>query len=169
MAALKPKEDRNAHDEYNTPKWVVDAWLKFSPIRKDWTYMEPCRSKGAFYNEMPLGSAWGEIREGVDYLTTKYNRVDCILTNPPFNLAQEFVEKAHEEAEVIIMLLRINFLESMRRFEFWGKYPPTNLVTLSKRPSFTDNGKTDGAGYAFFVWDTKKRLGLEKPFYWIAP
>lgn len=169
MAALKPKAERNAHDEYNTPKWVVDAWLKFSPIRKDWTYMEPCRSNGAFYNEMPLGSAWGEIREGVDYLTTEYNRVDCILTNPPYNLAQEFVEKAHGEADVIIMLLRINFFESMRRFEFWGKYPPTNLVTLSKRPSFTDDGKTDGAGYAFFIWDPKKRLELEKPFYWIAP
>ena len=34
---------------------------------------------------MPLGSAWGEIREGVDYLNTYYpNHVDCIITNPPY-------------------------------------------------------------------------------------
>jgi len=159
---------RRPYDEYNTPAWVVDKFLEFLPIREDWTYIEPCRSTGAFYYKMPLGSAWGEIREGVDYLATEYNHADCILTNPPYNMAQEFVEKAHKDADVIIMLLRLNFLESMRRFDFWNKYPPHHLVTLSKRPSFTEDGKTEGAGYAFFIWDPCSRLELEKPFYWIS-
>lgn len=169
MAALKPKAQRNEHDTYETPKWVVDAFLKLVPIRKDWSYMEPCRASGRFYNELPIGSAWGEIRDGVDYLNTAYSRVDCILTNPPYLLAQEFVEKAHKDADVVIMLLRLGFLESMRRFEFWKEYPLDHLVTLSKRPSFTDDGKTDGAGYAFFIWDANGKLGLNKPFYWISP
>lgn len=169
MAALKPKSERKEHDLYETPEWAVKALLELVPIRKDWSYIEPCRASGRFYNEMPIGSAWGEIREGVDYLKTKYNRVDCMITNPPYCLAQEFVEKAHEDADVIIMLLRLGFLESIRREEFWKKYPLDNLITLSKRPSFTEDGKTDGAGYGFFVWDPKGKLNLENPFYWVSP
>lgn len=169
MAALKPKEKRREYDVYETPKWAVKALLDLVPIRQDWKYLEPCRASGRFYEELPIGSAWGEIREGVDYLSTAYSRVDCIITNPPYSLAQEFVEKAHDDADVIIMLLRVGFLESMRRSEFWEKFPLDHLITLSKRPSFTDDGKTDGAGYAYFVWDKQGKLGLKKPFYWISP
>ncbi|QYC52441.1 N-6-adenine-methyltransferase [Salmonella phage SSBI34] len=169
MAALKPKGERKAFDLYETPEWAVDALLSIVPIRKDWTYMEPCRASGRFYNHMPIGSAWGEIREGVDYLATEYNRVDCIITNPPYSLAQEFVEKAHKDADVVIMLLRAGFLGSMKRFDFWGEYPVDHLITLSKRPSFTDDGKTDGAEYCYFIWDPKGRLELESPFYWAKP
>lgn len=169
MAALKPKGERKEYDVYETPEWAVKCLFDLIPIRKGWTYMEPCRASGRFYNELPIGSAWGEIREGVDYLNTSYERVDCIITNPPYSLAQEFVEKAHNDADVVIMLLRMGFLESMRREEFWKKYPLDNLITLSKRPSFTEDGKTDGAGYAFFVWDPKKKLNLANPFYWVSP
>lgn len=169
MVGLKSKAERAPYDLYETPAWAVKAFLDLSPIRQDWKYLEPCRASGRFYNEMPLGSAWGEIREGVDYLTTKYSRVDCILTNPPFSLAKEFVEKAHLDADVVIMLLRLGFLESMRRYDFWEQYPLDHLVTLSKRPSFTEDGKTDGAGYGFFIWDKQGKLGLKKPFYWLSP
>lgn len=169
MAALKPKSERNAFDTYETPEWAVKCLFDLVPIKKGWSYMEPCRASGRFYNELPIGSAWAEIREGVDYLHTPYKRVDCIITNPPYSLAQEFVEKAHNDADVIIMLLRLGFLESMRREEFWKKYPLDNLITLSKRPSFTEDGKTDGSGYGFFVWDAKKKLGLPQPFYWVSP
>ncbi|URC22729.1 hypothetical protein KASHIRA_01550 [Serratia phage vB_SmaM-Kashira] len=168
---LKSKEDRAAHDLYETPKWCVDSILKIIPIRNDWSYMEPCRASGRFYNHMPIGSAWGEIRHGIDYLKTEYNiRVDCILTNPPFLLAQEFVEKAHKDADVVIMLLRLGFLESQRREEFWKQYPLNHLITLSRRPSFTEDGKTDGAGYGYFVWDPKGKLKDLKlpPFMWIS-
>ncbi|UYL84927.1 hypothetical protein pEaSNUABM55_00154 [Erwinia phage pEa_SNUABM_55] len=163
-APLKKKEERRAYDVYETPEWAVKALLKVVPIDFNLKYLEPCRGSGRIYNHLPLGSAWGEIRQGVDYLNTEYNPVDIVLTNPPYSLAQEFVTKALGEADVVIMLLRLGFLESMRRWEWWQQNPLTSLLVLSKRPSFTDDGKTDGSGYAWFVWDKKNRLGL-KPFY----
>lgn len=166
-APLKKKGERRENDVYETPEWAVQALLDLIPINPLWTYMEPCRASGRFYRHMPLGSAWGEIREGVDYLKTKYpNRVDCIITNPPYLLAQAFVTKALEESDVVIMLLRLGFLESQTRNEWWQKNKPTSLLVLSQRPSFTEDGKTDGAGYAYFVWDKKNRLNLE-PFYFL--
>lgn len=167
MASLKPRHERAANDRYETPVWVVNEFLKIVPIRNDWKYLEPCRASGRFYNHMPLGSAWGEITEGVDYLETEYPHVDCVITNPPFLLAEEFARKALVDADVVIMLLRVGFLGSLERYDFWEENPPQHMISLSSRPSFTGDGKTDGADYCFYVWDKNGKLGLEKPFYWI--
>ena len=168
--ARKPDEQRNAYDEYVTPEWCAEGLYDLIPFPEDWTYLEPCRNSasGVFYSRMPLGSAWGEIQEGVDYLNTEYNHVDCIITNPPYSLAREFVDKALKDADVVIMLLRLNFLESKARFEWWFDNAPTTVITISKRPSFQSNGRTDGQAYAYFVWDKKNRLDLP-PFMWLAP
>lgn len=47
------------------------------------------------------------------------------------------------------------------------EFPVDHLVVLSKRPSFTGDGKTDGTGYAWFIWDKDSTLGLDRPFYWV--
>lgn len=166
MAALKPKGERREYDLYETPKWAVKALLKTVPIQKGWTYLEPCRASGRIYEELPLGSAWGEIREGVDYLNTEYRHVDCIITNPPYSEAQAFVEKGLTEADVVIMLLRGGFLGSYERHEWWKNNKPTTLIVLSDRPSFTDDNKTDGSEYFWYVWDKNNRLGLDS-FYFL--
>lgn len=165
---LKKKAERKPMDVYETPEWAVEALFKLVPINPKLKYMEPCRASGRIYGQLPLGSAWGEIREGVDYLTTQYNPADVIVTNPPYSLAQEFVTKALGEADAVVMLLRLGFLESMRRYEWWKDNPLDHLVVLSKRPSFTEDGKTDGAGYGWLIWDKKGILNLEKPFYWVT-
>lgn len=162
----KPKKERRAYDRYETPKWAVEALLKVVPIQAGKTYLEPCKASGRIYDFLPLGSAWGEIREGVDYLKTEYPHKDFVITNPPYSLAQEFVTKSLGEADVVIMLLRIGFLESMKRREWWIENRLSSLLILSQRPSFTDDGNTDGSGYAWYVWDKKNKLGLE-PFYWL--
>lgn len=165
---LKPPTERAEHDTYETPSWCVDMLLKIIPIREDWKYLEPCRASGRIWNRMPIGSAWGEIREGVDYLKTDYPHVDCVITNPPFNLAVDFVEKAHKDADVSIMLMRLGFMGAIKRFEFWKEHKPTAIITMSKRPSFTEDGHTDGTDYCWYVFDRQNRLGLKEPFYWIT-
>ncbi len=50
------------------------------------------------------------------------------------------------------MLLRLNFLGSISRFEFFKKYMPKYIYVHHKRIAFTDNGKTDSIEYAHFVW-----------------
>lgn len=166
MARLKKKGERKAFDVYETPESSVEALFGIIPIDISKKYLEPCRASGRIYNHLPIGSAWGEIRDGVDYLATKYNPVDLVITNPPYSLAQEFVEKSLTEAPVVVMLLRLGFLESLKRKEFWEKNPLTSLIILSKRPSFTEDGKTDGSGYGWFIWDKQNILNL-KPFYWV--
>lgn len=163
---IKMVTKRRKYDLYETPHWVVESLFSYLPIQKDKTYLEPCRASGRIYSKLPEGSLWGEIREGIDYLTTPYPKVDFIITNPPFSLAQEFVTKSLTEAKVVVMLLRLTFLESLKRCEWWNDNKLTSLFVLAKRPSFTEDGKTDGSGYAWFVWDKENVLDLP-PFVFL--
>ncbi len=91
-----------------------------------------------------------------DYLThdckDKYN---IIITNPPFNLAREIIEKALDDVKedgYVIMLLRLNFFGSKARRDMWEKQMPKYSFVHSKRLSFTDDGKTDSIEYQHLVW-----------------
>lgn len=68
--------------------------------------------------------------------TSRQVGVKCIATNPPFRLGVQFCKKALGIVPEVFMLLRVNFLASADRLEFWKANPPTALFTLSSRPSF---------------------------------
>ena len=88
------------------------------------------------------------------------DKFDIIIGNPPYSEAQEFIEHSFEllnENGILIFLLRTNFLESKKRYEFWKKNPLSKLYTLSKRPSFTGKG-TDATSYSWFIWDNSSNV-----------
>ena len=83
---------------------------------------------------------------------------DVIIGNPPFSLAQEFIDKSLSLLSPggrLIFLLRTNFLESKKRFEWWQDKLPTKLYVLAQRPSFTGKG-TDATSYAWFIWEKSR-------------
>ena len=83
---------------------------------------------------------------------------DVIIGNPPFSLAQEFIDKSLSllnPGGKLIFLLRTNFLESKKRFEWWQDKLPTRLYVLSSRPSFTGKG-TDATSYSWFIWEKSR-------------
>ena len=148
---------RNAYDFYPTPEWCYENL----PI--DWslfkTAHEPCKGDGrivSFLENKGIETSWTEIQEGKDYFEWD-GEVDLILTNQPFSIAKEFIEHSMMCSTTVIMLLRINFLGSQARHDFWNQFPPDGLIILSKRPSFTGKG-TDATDYAWFVWSDKKEL-----------
>lgn len=137
---------------------------------------------GIIYDKVSVVTKyWCELSDGVDYLKTKMPFVDLVLTNPPFSLAKEFIEKALSESDTVCMLQRVNFLGSQSRKEFWNRNPPTHLFVLANRPKFIAKcskcknpenyqigalevcplcgGKvrpqSDATEYAWFVWDKK--------------
>ena len=155
---------RKANDFYPTPKECYEKlpidWSQFK------TALEPCKGDGrivSFLENKGVVVDWCEIKEEKDFFD--YNgEVDLIFTNPPYSLAQKFIEHSMSCAPTIIMLLRINFLGTKKRFEFWQQFPPDGMFILSKRPSFMNNGKREATEYAWYVWSDIKEL---QGFHWV--
>jgi hypothetical protein len=85
-------------------------------------------------------------------------RID-IITNPPYNKAQEFVEHALEIAQdgvKVAMFLKLTFLEGQKRRELFKKSPPRTVYVSSSRLQCGKNGDFSGSSavaYAWFVWE----------------
>lgn len=86
-------------------------------------------------------------------------RID-IITNPPYNKAQEFVEHALEIAQdgvKIAMFLKLTFLEGKKRKRLFESSPPRTVYVLSSRLDCSKSGNFDdcshAVSYAWFVWE----------------
>jgi len=84
-----------------------------------------------------------------------------IVGNPPFSLAQEFVEHALRIAPPgsrVTFLLRLAFLSSQGRAHLYsGSAGFRHLGVLGRRPSFTPGGGTDSSDYGWFTWEVGHR------------
>jgi len=177
----EPDKKRSPYDFYPTPRDVVEKLFDhyFLDGVDNETILEPCAGDGVIVeaikrrypravisaieidatHEDALQATEPDFYVLKDFLKLNNAQLNCydwVITNPPFSLAQEFIEKSLQIAQKgVIMLLRLNFLGSQKRHNFWIKNPPDKIMVLSKRPSFTGNG-TDSQEYAWFIWDKKK-------------
>lgn len=165
MSATNRGTQRNQNDFYITPDYTIESLLNVLNLSKVNSFLEPCRGSGAIYNKVNVPfKSYCEILENIDYLKTEYasGTFSLIITNPPFSLFQEFLEKSLKESSTVWYLLRVNVLGSKKRAEWWQDKLPTHLLTLSARPSFNSKGTTDATEYAWFGWDYNNTCILPK-------
>jgi hypothetical protein len=171
--------ERSPADFYATPEWCVRRLLEEVPLPGG-RWLEPAAGDGAIIRATSrddvVWTAW-EIREteatslqksvsGSDVHIGDFveaartgelreRRFDVAITNPPFRLAQEFIDGCLSCADTVVMLLRLNYLASKGRWQFMRGNTP-DVYVLPNRPSFT-GGKTDSIEYAWFVWPRERR------------
>jgi len=173
---------RRANDFYPTPAWATRELLARVAIKG--AVIEPCMGDGAIARVLDDGGTWvygsdiDRSRPSCSFYGDAANRdlwetiqatmpddkIDWVVTNPPFNRAAEIVPLAFEFAiEGIAMLLRLSFLEPVEDRGAWlNEHPPTELIVLP-RISFTNDGRTDSVTCAWMVW-RKSRLALHRIF-----
>lgn len=163
MSSTNRSAERKPHDAYATPLWAIDVILDEVKLDTITTGLEPaCGDQRIIQAIEQRNSAikfdWADIQQGIDYFSSNYKLLpyDLIISNPPYNLAQAFVDQALTHGKNVVMLLRLGFLASQKRREWWQDRIPHRLFVLSKRPSFTNQG-TDSADYAWFCWGTQFR------------
>lgn len=101
---------------------------------------------------------------GIDFLTHDYKKMfDVVITNPPFSLAKEFIEKGLKISnKYVIMLCKIQLLEGTKRKEMFFNTPlkyvyvhTTRQATWKEGKPLDSNGKKWATTMclAWFVWD----------------
>ena len=173
MSATSRGKKRNARDFYETPEWVTHGLVQSERLFHH--LYEPACGTGSILRVLSkyAKSSGSDIHEGsvaickesgldaevLDFLSeTTPPFFGDIVMNPPYKHAAEFVRRALEMTESkmkVCALLRLNFLGSSRkRLDLVGPHSCLKAVhVLSKRPSFTGDGRTDACEYAWFVWE----------------
>lgn len=168
--------NRPGDDFYPTPPEAVEALLQCEQF--DGQIWEPACGDGAIskilvahghevHSSDKVDRGYGEV---ADFLETE-REVQHIITNPPYNQAEEFIEHALECATgKVAMLLRLAFLEGQQRHEKWNRWPLKTVWVFSKRISMYPDKHQTGHGlypYAWFVWDHAHKGQPE--IRWISP
>ncbi len=73
--------EHDPSDVVYTPDWCAQDMLDwFKPCGR---VLDPCKGAGAFFDKMPAGAEWCEIREGRDFFEWR-EPMNWIVSNPPY-------------------------------------------------------------------------------------
>lgn len=131
--------------------------------------MEPCCGGGHLSEELKKHgynvTSYDLYNHGYDSIKQDFLKseikADCILTNPPYKYALEFIQKALKNINpngYVLMLLRIQFLEGKKRNLFFKKFPPKYVYVYSSRQNCAKNGdfktydRNSATCYAWYIW-----------------
>ena len=163
-------EDRQEHDYYATDPRAVELLLGVEQFHR--YIWEPACGEGHISKALEAAGhkvwstdliyrGYGE-KYHLDFLAKEFPKFfGDIITNPPYTNALEFVEKAIEtveEGRKVAMFLKLLFLESKGRKEFFKKHPPRTIYVFSSRIACAKNGdfekyKNAAVCFAWFVWE----------------
>jgi hypothetical protein len=100
---------RNPKDIVYTPAWLAYQILEMFPL--EGKILEPCIGDGAFLQFIPSPYEWCEITLGKNFYSYT-EKVDWIVTNPPFSDFERFLAHSLEVADNIVFLIPISKLFS---------------------------------------------------------
>lgn len=160
---------RSENDFYRTPEWCTQAVLK---TLNGWTpTFDPCAGDGAILAVCFTATGIELHQEIPEYMQGRIGRGDGlaasweghnVIINPPFSDILAWMRKA-QEADSALILMRTGVLGGQKRQAFWEVHRPSVIRYLSRRPSFTSDGKTDMYDYAWVGWNIDA-----EPVGWIS-
>jgi len=156
--------ERKERDLYETPAWVTAALFPHLPRSPD-VIWEPAAGGGKMADAMleasnkTISIIRTDISDGVDFLKcARSDGADAIITNPPYEIATEFIEHALNLMEphgLVAMLLRTDFDHAKTRAPIFAKHRAfAKKVVLTKRIKWFEDSKGQPSfNHAWFIWD----------------
>ncbi len=122
---LQPNRDYISNDDIQTPPPLARRLVAhFRPVGR---VLEPCRGEGHFLRVLraharqeharrrtPSSVAWCEIKAGRDFFAWG-ERVDWIITNPPWSAVRAFLQHAMSLSDHVVFLLTVNHIWTKAR------------------------------------------------------
>ena len=155
---------RKKSDFYETPYTLTRKFLDVEYFDKSLSVCEPACGGGAITKV--LKEYWEDDKiTAYDKETNflwDYNEYNSIITNPPFSLAFEFIQKAKQLAKSkFALLLPLSYLHGKKRFdEIYSDrdYGLEKVYVFTRYPMLGESLREDGKYntgmmvYAWYVW-----------------
>ena len=93
---------------------------------------------------------------GIDFLACEDKFDGDIVTNPPYSLAQDFIEHALSLIPIgnkVCMFLKVQFMEGKNRRRLFDNAPPIRIWVSSSRISCSKRNATYGGSMIDYAWD----------------
>jgi hypothetical protein len=171
----KNDEKRNKNDLYRTPPLATYILCKYgNPPKK---VVEPCAGYGNIASELIRNGHEVDCYDLNEYPETlvpiktgqnvldlpKVSGYDGLITNPPYHkdIPRKLAEKSIAEYDYTALLLRLTFLEGIKRKKLFDAHPPTQIIFFSDRIKFDYSGleavekkdQIDGMiAYMWIIW-----------------
>lgn len=186
-AVMQQRSDpKRSLDDFPTPPWATRALCEALKVQgyslSRHTVREPAANRG--FMVRPLREYFHEVKASdiMDYgygwpvedflFPYRIEEVDWTITNPPFTLADRFVERALATSRIgCAIIVRSAFLEGIGRYEqLFRDTPPALVLQFCERVAMVkgrvDPDASSATAYSWVVWvkgqsDTRQR--------WIAP
>lgn len=152
---------RKKSDFYETPYSLTRLLLEKEKL--EGTILEPACGNGAIVkvlNEFGYEDILCSDKE--NNFLTRTDKVDTIITNPPFSLAKEFILKCKELSDVFFLLLPLSYLHGKGRYdEIYTDmdYRLQKVYVFTRYPLLGEPLREDGKHntgmmvYAWFKWN----------------
>ena len=172
-ASNHSENERSKNDFYATPPLAVEHLLEVEDFNKK--IWEPACGMNHITNILRTNGYDVRISdiikmtddpafEKIDYLMSNEKWDGDIVTNPPFSLATQFVNKSLDlvnEGAKVAMFLKIQFLEGKKRFvNIFKENPPKRIYVAVNRYGCTMDGVFNPDGnfgsaicYCWFIWE----------------
>jgi hypothetical protein len=172
----KPKIMGSGHaDDFQSPPSALEPLYPFLP--KDWHIWEPAAGKGNLVNAFRIR---GYRCEGSDVLPEEGDRLqrdfltwqpahwlyepDCIVTNPPFTLKDEFLARCYGLGKPFALLLPLTALEGQARQKLY-RDNGLEIIFMPSRVKFTTpSGKVGGSWFATAWFTAGLNIGRQLTF-----
>lgn len=170
---------RKKSDLYETPYSISQQFIdrERDVIVGLKTILEPSAGNGAMTKVLEnngFNVVSKDISIGEDFLK-ETERYDGIITNPPFSLAFEFIQKAKTLTDYFAFLLPLSYLHGKKRHdEIWmdKEFPLSRIYVFTRYVLFGEPLREDGKystgmiTFSWFVWDKFANKEHSK-IYWI--
>ncbi len=188
LAGGNSKRGRVDNDFYATDPASVVALLNAFDFKGS-SFLEPCAGTGnisevlkSYFPDADVVSTdlidRGYCEGGIDFLIHNYDRTfDNVITNPPFKLAKEFIEKSLEitnEGGYVAMFLKVQFLEGTGRREMLENGSLKYVYVFSGRQApwrggnpLNEKGKKWSSTMCFAWFIFQKGYSGEKIIRWL--
>lgn len=156
---------RKKSDFYETPYSMTQQFLEAEGDRLTGSLLEPAAGDGAIVKVLSNAGysvVSKDIANNQDFLE-EIDKFNCIVTNPPFSLALQFIDKAKALSDYFAFLLPLSYLHGKKRYDtvYTDKeFPLSRIYVFTRYPMLGDPLREDGKYrtgmmvYAWFVWDS---------------
>jgi hypothetical protein len=137
----RPSEyERDEHDWYVEPEWAARAI--FEKVAFQGAIHDPCCGMGTIVKAAKPHRSHGAdiVDRGYGFPVRDYLKntslYDNIVTNPPYNIAQDIIEHALLRVRYrVAVLTQLKFLSSQGRYKLFNNSWMEKVIIFSRRPS----------------------------------